>query len=160
MCQIGERLQVVAKSVLVRDERDRQQARTTIDERLEIGRRDRATVVPRDSQLDPSSLFELPEQYELRLVVQLVDDDVVAGFEIESTGNEVFALARRRQKANLLGTRVDQAGKLRAHLVSLRLHVGQRDGTVALGPQKRRACVGDDLRGWADVCGIEVKASL
>ena len=56
-----------------------------------------------DPQLESPRRLELAVEDELRLVVQLVDHDVVAAAEVERVGDDVLALARGEQEADLVG---------------------------------------------------------
>ncbi len=58
--------------------------------------------------------------------MQLVDDDVVAGFEVEGTGEKVLAFAGRVQKTDFCGIGADQLRELRAHGVGFPQHLVER----------------------------------
>ena len=66
---------------------------------------DPPVTMPRDPQLDAPCLLQVAVEDELGLVVQVVDDDVVAGFQVERVGDDVLALAGREQEADLVGDR-------------------------------------------------------
>ena len=75
-----------------------------------------------------------------RVVVQLVDDDVVAGLQIERGGDDVLAFAGGEEESNLVGFRADESRELPSHLVGLPQHLVERD-------RLRRLPVGEGARG-------------
>ena len=81
--QIRERPHVVPEAVLMRDPRDRHEACPIVDGAREIIGSHAAVVMFHDPHLDPARLLEMPVQHVRRVVVQLVDDDVVARLQIE-----------------------------------------------------------------------------
>ena len=67
----------------MRDPGDRHEPGPVVDGTREILARDAAVAMLHDPQRDLSRLFEMPVEHERRFVMQFVDDDVVAGFQVE-----------------------------------------------------------------------------
>ena len=89
----------------------------------------------------------MPVQHERRVVVQLVDDDVVAGLEIERGGDDVLAFAGGEEESDLVRLGADESRELPAHLVGLPQHLVERnrlrclafgEGARRLGDRPRR----------------------
>ena len=154
--EVGDRPHLVSKPVVVRHPGHRDQAGAPIDQGLEVAGVDTPGAVLRDPQLDALRVSQVAVEDELGFVVQVVDHDVVARLQIERVGHDVLAFAGREQKADLVGTRVDQTGKLRAHLVGLPQHLAERDRAQGLALDKR-AAGGHDLVGHRrDVGGVQI----
>ena len=73
----------------------------------------------RDPQLDAIQSLERSIQHKFRVVVQLIDDDVVARLQAEPRGYDVLAFGSREEEPDLVrGSCLNQASKLGAHLIA------------------------------------------
>jgi len=155
--EIRQRLHVVAEAVLMRDPRHRYEARPIVDGAGEIVARHAAVAVLHDPQRDPARLLQMPIQNERGLVMQFVDDDVVAGFQVERGGDDVLAFAGGVEEADLLGRCAAETRHLVAHLVGRLQHLIEADRFCgfALGKGARRG--GNWQRHRRDVSGVQVE---
>jgi hypothetical protein len=71
-------------------------------------------------QRNPARRFEMPIEHERRRVVQLVDDEVVAGLQIERRGDDVLAFAGGEEESDLVSLRANESRELSADLIELR----------------------------------------
>ena len=99
----------------------------------------------------------MPVEHERRVVVQLVDDDVVAARQPERAGDDVLAFAGGEQEADLRRAGTDQPRERGTHLIGAREHVAERDRLPSLALGKCPAGVDDRLRRRRDVGRIEIE---
>jgi len=88
--------------------------------------------------------------------VELVDDDVLSGFEAEPAGHDVLAFTGRIQERYLVGRRADESRVLCADRVGRALHLAERNGPFTLGVDERPSRGGHLARHGRDVGGIQV----
>ncbi len=126
-----------------------------IDQRFELSCRHRAALRLGDAQLDAGGLREMGIQYELGLVMQFVDDDVIAAAKVHRVGRHVLALARGEEEADFVRACVDQLCVLRTHRIGFPQHVAERDRRVAFRLRELAARVHDRNRGRRDVRRVQ-----
>ena len=113
-----------------------------------------------DAQVDPARLLQMPVQHERRGVMQLVDDDVVAGLQIDRRRDDVLAFAGREQKPDLLGRGADEPCELRTDVVRLVQHLVERDRLAGLALRERARRIGHRRRHRRDISRVQIQAAL
>ena len=99
----------------------------------------------------------MPIEDERRLVVQFVDDDVVARFQIQRRGDDVLTFAGGEQEADLFGRRTDETRQLVADLVGRLQHLVEADRLCGFPVGKGARRGGDRQRHRRDVGGIQIE---
>jgi hypothetical protein len=140
--KVGERPHVVAEAILMRDPRHRHEPCPAIHRTREVIPRDAAIALLDDSQVDTTRRLEVPIQDERRVVVQLVDDDVVARLEIERGGDDVLAFTGGEEEPDLVRIGANESRELSADLVGLAPHLVERNRLrgFAISERARRFC--------------------
>ena len=113
MRQIGDRPHVMSKPILIGYPGYRDDTGALVDVGLEIGGGHHTVPILHDTQLDAARRFERTIKNELRGVMQVVDDHVIARLQANSVGDDIFAFARRIEKPDFVGCGIYEARKLR-----------------------------------------------
>ncbi len=135
--ELDDRGRVRDRAERVRGERDRDHPRARADERGEVLHVERA-VAWQESGLahhEPVILRDAQPGGDVRVVIELRRDDLVAGRERAAEGVHELELERRRVRAerDLAGIRTEQVGGRRARLVQHRVGLdARREGAAAV----------------------------
>lgn len=158
MGQIRQPSELVPIAVLMGHPGDGHESGLPVDATGE-GRRVRGALgLPDDAQLDAPRGLEVLVERVGRVVVQVVHHHVVPRLEAGGGDHDVLALACGEEEPQLLGIRAEEARHLPPHLVGLRQHPVERDGTARfrLGELGRR--LRHRNRRGGDVGGVQVDA--
>jgi hypothetical protein len=117
----------------------------------------RAVAMRGHAQLHPTRVSQVAVQHEFGLVVQRIDHDVVARFQVERIGDDVLSFAGGEEEADFVARGVDEPGELTAHDVGLRQHLTQRNRSRRLALDEVASSGDDRRRDRRDVGGIEVE---
>ena len=135
---LGQPLEVLAIAVAVRDPRHRDEPGAGVAGSIEIGQAGGAVVVRNDAELDAQLLLEFAIQQEAGLEMQVIDDDIVAGLQLQPARDDVFTGTGGLDETHFPGVHAEQAGELPAHALlpfaqpEQRLRVGLREGVEQL----------------------------
>ena len=159
MGNVGDGPHVVAIAIHRRYPGNRHEAGAGVDERLQVLRLDDAVPVPCNAELNAMKRLELAIEHEGGLIVEVVDDHVVAGCPRNGVGDDVFALGGGVQEADLIRRRVDEAGELRTGGADLTEEVADAQRLEGAPLHERLAGGHHWLRVGRDVGGVEVGAA-
>ncbi len=125
---------VLPKAVAVRHPGHRNEPGSRVDARLEVFDARTALLLRNNAELDAPFPLELAVEDEGGRKVELVHNDVVAGVEVETAGDDVLSVARRVEKSHLLRLCAEELGKPGARHLLLLHSTATSLTTFEIGP--------------------------